>query len=359
MKLGRESQEEAERDMTKTQGEPDQRSRRSGSRGWLRLLSAENILAAVTFLALFYIPYMVTGYTVFVVPQYMLFGVLAMTLALLWGLGGMVSFGQGGFFAIGAYALGVTLQRYDGALGPWIGLALAVVIGFAIAAALGYFLFTADVRPSYFVVVTLALSTIVYVVANSESDLTGGFNGMFVERFSLPLFPGVELSIAGDLAAYYVVFGFTLLSYLFFRVLQRSAFGRVLVSIRENEDRTRALGYNTAIYKTIAFGVSGGVAALAGAFYATDAGFISPSLGGVLFSTSVVVWVAIGGREYFIGALLGALGISILSNALNSLIPEYWQLILGTLFVLVIVFFRKGLVGSLLLLPGALRRRRG
>ncbi len=100
------------------------------------------------------------------------------------------------------------------------------------------------------------------------------------------------------------------------------------------------------------------MAALAGGFYATDAGFVSPNLGGVLFSTSVVVWVAVGGRGYFIGALVGAIGISVLSNTLNSLIPEYWQLILGVLFVLVIVFFRRGLVGSLLRLPQYLQGRR-
>jgi ABC-type branched-subunit amino acid transport system permease subunit len=125
--------------------------------------------------------------------------------------------------------------------------------------------------------------------------------------------------------------------------------------VRENEDRTRALGYNTALYKTFAFAISGAVAAMAGGVYATDAGFVSPSLGGVLFSTTVVVWVAVGGRGYYIGALVGAIGISVLSNALNSLIPEYWQLILGVLFVLVIVFFRRGLVGSLLRIPQYMR----
>jgi urea transport system permease protein len=324
-----------------------------------RWTGPENVVAFVLFLALFYVPYLMVGYPVFVLPQYMLFGVLALTLCLLWGFAGMVSFGQGAFFAIGAYALGITLQRMEGAASPWLGLLLAGVVGAALAGLIGYFLFSADVRDSYFVLVTLAISTIVYVVANSQSDLTGGFNGMFVERVSFPLPGGATLSLASDLSAYYTVFAFTLLTYIGFRLLQRSRFGRVLVGIRENEDRTRALGYNTALYKTYAFAVSGGVAGLAGALYATDAGFVSPSLGGVLFSTGVVVWVAVGGREYFVGALIGALAISVLSNALNSLIPAYWQLLLGVLFVLVIVFFRRGLIGSALQLPEYLRGRRG
>lgn len=325
----------------------------------MRWASPENVLAVLLFVALFYVPYLVVGYPVFILPQYMLFGVLALTLCLLWGFGGIVSFGQGAFFAIGAYSLGITLQRLDSTLSPWVGLLLALVLGAAVAGVIGYFLFTADVRDSYFVLVTLAISTIVYVIANSQSDLTGGFNGMYVERITLPLPGGASLNVTSDLAIYYTVFVFTLLAYLGFRLLQASPFGQVLVGIRENEDRTRALGYNTALYKTCAFAASGAVAALAGALYATDAGFVSPSLGGVLFSTGVVVWVAVGGRDYYVGALIGAIAISVLSNVLNSLIPEYWQLLLGVLFVLVIVFFRRGLIGSLLQLPEYMRGHRG
>jgi urea ABC transporter permease protein UrtC len=325
----------------------------------MRWANPENVLAALLFVALFYVPYLVVGYPVFILPQYMLFGVLALTLCLLWGFGGMVSFGQGAFFAIGAYALGITLQRFDSTAAPWLGILLALVLGAAVAGTIGYFLFTAGVRDSYFVLVTLAISTIVYVIANSQSELTGGFNGMFVERVTFQLIGEASLSLGSDLAIYYTVFAFTLLAYLGFRLLQASPFGRVLVGIRENEDRTRALGYNTALYKTWAFAISGAVAALAGALYATDAGFVSPSLGGVLFSTGVVVWVAVGGRDYYVGALIGAIAISVLSNVLNSLIPGFWQLLLGILFVLVIVFFRRGLIGSLLQVPQYVRGRRG
>jgi urea ABC transporter permease protein UrtC len=337
-----------------TEQDPTTPARRARLRSWV---SGENVLAVLLFVALFYVPYLVAGYPVFILPQYMLFGVLALTLCLLWGLGGMVSFGQGAFFAIGGYSLGVVIRDLSGASGPWLGLALALGLGSLLAAGVGYFLFSANVRDSYFVLVTLALSTIAEVVANSESQLTGGFNGMFVKRVTLSL-PGGGVSLTGDLSAYYVILAFTALSYLFFRLLQRSAFGRVLVSIRENEERTRALGYNTALYKTIAFAVSGGVASLAGALYTTDAGFISPNLGGVIFSTGVVTWVAIGGRRYFIGALIGALSISALSDQLNAAIPKYWQLILGLLFVLVVMFFRRGVVGTLLELPGLRRVHR-
>ncbi len=323
-----------------------------------RWFDLHNGLAVAVFVALFYVPYLTAGYAVFILPQYMLFGVLALTLCLLWGLGGMVSFGQGALFAVGAYAFGITLQHQDGAVGPWLGLLVGALLGALIAGVIGYFLFTANVRDSYFVLVTLAISTIVYVVANSQSGLTGGFNGMYVDRATFSLFGAVDVSLKGDLSMYYTALAVTVLAYVGFRLLEVSAFGRILVSIRENEERTRALGFNTALYKTVAFAISGAVAAGAGGLYATDAGFVSPSLGGVLFSTGVVVWVAVGGRGYFIGALLGAIGISALSNALNSVIPEFWQLILGVLFVLVIVFFRRGLIGSLLQIPTYVRGRR-
>lgn len=333
-----------------TDGGEETGNGRQRERRWLRWLRGENLVAVALFVALFYVPYLVVGYWVYILPQYMLFGVLALTLVLLWGFGGMVSFGQGAFFAIGAYAFGITIQNVGGGSGPWLGLLVGIMLGAALAGAIGYFLFSANVRDAYFVLVTLAISTIVYVTANSQSGLTGGFNGMYVDRVTLSVFD-IGVSLKSDLAMYYVAFLVTLLAYLGFRVLQWSSFGRVLVSIRENEDRTRALGFNTAMYKTVAFALSGAVAALAGGFYATDAGFVSPSLGGVLFSTGVVVWVAVGGRGYFAGGLVGAIGISILSNSLNSLIPDYWQLLLGVLFVLVILFFRRGLVGSLLQVP--------
>ncbi|MEU9166216.1 branched-chain amino acid ABC transporter permease [Streptomyces sp. NPDC048420] len=329
--------------------------RRPATAAVRRWASGENIAASAVFVALFYVPYVFTGYPVFVLPQYMLFGVLAMSLCLLWGLGGMVSFGQAAFFIVGSYSMGIAVRDIAGSLGPWAGIAMGVAIAVAAAGAVGYFLFSARVRDSYFVLVTLAISTVAQVVANSASGLTGGFNGMFVPRVALDL-PGLAISLESDLGAYYVIFLLTLLTYLGLRTLQRSAFGKVLVSIRENEERTESLGYNTALRKTLAFAIAGGVAALAGAFYATDAGFVSPDLGGVLFSTNVVVWVAIGGRQHLLGAIVGAIGISALSNQLNAWIPTYWQLLLGLLFFVVIAFFRRGLVGTVLAIRLPMRR---
>lgn len=312
-----------------------------------RLLRGENLLALLLFPPLFIVPMVASGYLTYILPQYLLFGVLAMTLTLLWGHVGMVSFGQAAFFAIGAYSLGAMTGSGYGPGMVWVGLAVAIMVTGAIAGGVGYFLFSANVRGSYFVVVTLALSTIAQVVATSESQLTGGFNGMFVPRVTLDV-GFASLSLISDVSTYYTISTLTLLAYVGFRVLEGSAFGRILVSIRENEERTRSLGYNTAVIKTAAFAISGIVAGLAGALYATTAGFVAPNLAGVLFSTSVVVWVAIGGRRYFISGLIGAVVISLLSSKLNSEYPLLWQLLLGVLFLGVVTLLRRGAIDQLL-----------
>ena len=125
-----------------------------------------------------------------------------------------------------------------------------------------------------------------------------------------------------------------------------SKFGKILIGIRENEDRILALGYNTSFYKTLVFAISGLLAGLAGSIYGSHAGFVDPSLARVLFSTEVIVWVAIGGRNSLIGSLTGGILVASLSNYLNSITPEYWQLIIGIIFIIVIILFRGGLAGG-------------
>lgn len=315
---------------------------------WLRrgVRPTENAAAVAVFLILLAIPFFQTGYTIYIVPQYVLFGVLAMSLGLLWGFAGILSFGQAAFFTIGAYAMGITLKNLAPGVGAAGGFALAALIGFAVAGLVGYFLFSGGVRGSYFVLVTLAISVITERVAISQSQITGGFNGMFIDRMALPI-PVLDGRPLSDVGMYFLVWAFALVLYVALRILVRAKFGRVLVGIRENEERTESLGFQSNLYKTLAFGLSGAVAAAAGALYGTHAQFVAPSLAGVLFSTEVVVWVALGGRSSLLGALLGGVLLASLSNYLSAFIPEYWQLALGLLFILVIGFLRGGVADVL------------
>jgi urea ABC transporter permease protein UrtC len=311
-----------------------------------RLLT-ESAAAAVVFAGVAVLPLFTAGYSIYILPQYLLYGILAMSLGLLWGVTGILSFGQAAFFAIGAYTMGLAAQRQLGGEPGYIGLLASLAAGAGLAGLVGYFLFSAGVRDVYFVVVTLALSIIVEQIAVSQSAVTGGYNGMFIPRVAFGLSGDRRIDLNDDTVIYYVVLLVTAVIYVLLRALLRSPFGKGLVAIRENEDRTIALGFNTPLYKTAAFALSGAIACLSGALYGTHANFVSPSLAGPLFSTQVVVWAAIGGRHSFLGTLLGAVGVSALSNYLTAITPEYWQLIVGLIFIVVIVAFRGGVAGAI------------
>jgi urea transport system permease protein len=320
--------------------------------GW-RLSVSETAVAAVAFVLLALLPILASGYLIYILPQYMLYGVMAMSVALLWGNCGILSIGQAGFFAIGAYAMGLCF-RWISAVNPaYAALLIALLAGAILAGLVGHFLFRAGVRSPYFVLVSLAISIMVEQVAVSQSQVTGGWNGMYIERMSLTLGPWGQVPLFDDIPMYYLVLVVVATIYVLLRWLVGSKFGKVLAGIRENEDRVIALGFDTSTYKTLAFMISGTLAAFAGALYGTHAGFVSPSLGGVLFSTEAVVWVAIGGRSSLLAALLAAIVVASLSNYLSALIPGYWPLVLGTLFITVIIFFRDGVAGAI----GAAQRR--
>jgi len=310
-------------------------------------LYSETTVAVVIFVLLAALPLLVSGYSIYILPQYLLYGMLAMSLGILWGFTGILSFGQAAFFALGAYAMGLAAKWGVTGNPAYVGLLASLVVGAGLAAVVGYFLFSVGVRDVYFVLVTLALSIMVEQITVSQSQITGGYNGMFVPRFSLSFGVGPELDLSSDAAIYYVVLPVVAAVYFLLRWLLKCPMGKVLVGIRENEDRVISLGFNTSLFKTAAFALSGAIACLAGALYGVHANFVSPSLAGVLFSTEVVVWVAIGGRESLLGALFGAVGVSALSNYLTAVIPEYWQLVVGIIFVVVIVGFKGGLAGAI------------
>ncbi|MGH7069718.1 MAG: branched-chain amino acid ABC transporter permease, partial [Acetobacteraceae bacterium] len=229
---------------------------------------SEEQIAVAVFIVLAAVPVFAGGYLVYVLPQYMLYGILAMSLVLIWGFAGILSFGQSAFFAVGGYAIGLAL-KHGGPIDPaLLGILGAIAAGAALAALCGYFLFSAGVRGMYFVLVTLALSIMTTQIATSQSAITGGFNGMFVQRISLRLPGGSQLPLNGDAAMYFFVLGVVVIVYFILRGLRLSRFGKVLIGIRENEDRALALGYRASLYKTAAFTLSGALAALAGALYA-------------------------------------------------------------------------------------------
>ena len=297
------------------------------------------------FALLTFIPVIFKGYIVFILPQYILFGVLAMSLAFIWGNAGILSFGQASFFAIGGYTFGLLIKFFPEINHFFLGSLIVIFLGFVVAVITSYFLFSAGVKATYFVLATLALSILTEQLAVTKSTLTGGWNGLFVDRINIKVGDFTLLDLSGDVKFFYLILFISLIIYLILNYLENNKIGKVLRGIRENENRMLAMGYKTSFYKTVAFGVSGSVAALAGALYAAHASFISPSIAGVLFSTEVVVWVAIGGRYSLLGAFTGGIIVSFLSSYLSTITPQYWQLFLGIIFIVTIIFFKDGLAG--------------
>lgn len=324
----------------------------------LRRLGGEDKLAILCFIGLALLPLATQGYLLYILPQYFMYGLLAVSLAILWGFGGIISFGQAAFFALGGYAMGLAMKEIGFGNPAYLGILLGILVAGGVALILGYFLFSAGVRSTYFVLATLALSIIVEQLAKSQADITGGWNGLYVDRLSLTLGPWVDVSLFPDMPMYYFVLVLTVVAYGLVVWLMRGRFGKIVVGLRENEDRMAALGFDASLYKTLAFALSGMLAGFAGAIYATHAAFVSPVLAGVLFSTQVVIWVAIGGRHSLLGAFAGGVLVSTVSNFLNAEFPLYWQLIVGILFVVVIVLFRGGLAGMVEDLGRRLERQR-
>jgi urea ABC transporter permease protein UrtC len=295
---------------------------------------------------LFLLPLVLTEYLAFLAGQYMLFGLLAMSLGLIWGYAGILSFGQAAFFGVGAYTMALSFQHITAVNPAYVGLVVTVVLTGALSFAMGWFYFRADVTDDYFVIVTLALPVIFQRLATTFSDVTGGFQGIFVGRMELTA-PGITVPLADDRLYYYVILFALLGGYFLCRKLLNTHFGRVLVAIRENEERTKSLGYDTARYKTLTFTFSGILAGIAGALYASLSAFVSPTLTGFLLSTEVVIWVALGGRMILLGAVGGGIVVGGLSTALSGTFPQAYILILGIVFISVVVLFPKGIFGTL------------
>jgi urea ABC transporter permease protein UrtC len=297
------------------------------------------------------VPLVTTRYLAFLSAQFLLFALLGLSLGLIWGYGGILSFGHAAFFGLGAYCMAWSYEYLAVGVNPgYIGLVAAVVVPSLLALLLSVFLFYSEVRDVYFVIITLAVSVILEQLATSSGimfDIFGGFNGLFLPRFAIS-FPGMFEFTLNDRMFYILSVVAIVAAYLGCRRLVLSHFGQVLIAIRENEDRTQALGYNTARYKTLVFGFSAGLAGIAGALYAALAGFVSPTLLGFALSTEVVIWVAVGGRQYLAGAILGSIIVNALSSGLSEAISNRYLLVLGLLFILVVVAFQRGIAGPVI-----------
>ena len=269
----------------------------------------------------------------------MIMAIFALSLDLLVGWTGLVSFGHAAYFGVGAYALAM-LSPKAAAVGLWSSLALAV--GAAALCALVVGVFVLRTRGIYFIMVTLAFAQMFYFVFH-DTKIGGGSDGRYVNvRPDASILGFTPIDLDKPVQLYYGVLVLLVLVFVFLQLLLRSPFGRALQGIRANEQRMRALGFPVGRYKLAAFTIAGALAGLAGYLLAAQTGFVNPELVAWNQSGNVLLMVILGGAGTPYGPIVGAFALTLL-HELFSTITTHWQLWLGIAIVLIVLFMPGGL----------------
>ena len=315
-------------------------------------------------LALLVAPSILSEFRLGLLGKFLTFAILALSLNLIWGYAGMLSLGQAVFFGLGAYAMAMFLKlEAAGDRLPdfmfwsgletlplfwapfkyaWFALPMTFIIPAALAGGIGYLVFRSRITGVYFALITQALALMVSILFVGQQPYTGGTNGItnYSTLFGFPV-----VSTETQLVFYYVTVGVLVSIYLLFHWVVASRFGRLLVAMRDDENRVRFMGYNPVVLKTLVFAVSGGIAGVAGALYVPQVGIISPSNMGILPSIEIAVWVAVGGRGTLLGPIIGALLVNSAKSGLSESFPAFWQFFLGGLFIGAVLLFPSGIIG--------------
>ncbi|WP_246257879.1 ABC transporter permease subunit [Pararobbsia alpina] len=284
-------------------------------------------------------PWLFDTYLLNVLIKAFFFAIVALTVDVLWGYAGYLTFGQSAFFGVGAYAAGLVFTHQGFSSGYAIlALVLAVVVAGAIGAVVGWLSFYRGASPFFATVISLVLPIVLTQALLSGGEWTGSSSGLTgFETFDL------------SLEAWYWIAGgaLTALAALAW-VIMRSDGARVLTAIRDNESRCAFLGIDTSIVKIALLVGTAAVAGAAGFGYGAFSGVVAPELTGFVFGTELIIWVALGGRGTLWGPMIGAVLINVATAYLSGRVPFAWPLILGAAFVIVIVLLPQGLVPVLL-----------
>lgn len=335
-------------------------------------LAAGLVLGAIVLFAV--APAVLTDFRLILLARYLCIAMVAVGIGLAWGQGGMLVLGQGVFFGIGGYLMAMHLKLADAGAGgvpdfmllygtgdvpvwweplrsPAVTLIAIVALPALLAGLIGYLVFRRAVRGAYFAILSQALAAAFAILLIGQQQTTGGTNGLNGFRG----FFGYDLNDpANKEMLYYIAAGVLLVMVVIVWQLRRSRFGELLIAVRDQENRTRFLGYNPALVKTVAYVIAAVFAAIGGALFVPVVGIISPADVGVLPSIMFLAGVAIGGRTTLLGPVLGSIAVSWTGTALSESFPGAWTYLQGALFILIVGFLPAGLAG----LPHLVRRLR-
>jgi branched-chain amino acid transport system permease protein len=273
--------------------------------------------------------------------EILIWGLLAMSSDLLIGYTGMISFGHSAFFGLGMYGAAAALLTVSP---PNLWLAVGYGLIGAAGAALFVAYFSTRLRDIYFAITTLIFSQIFYVIIFTWTDVTGGENGLTFRRPALSI-PWLYATPFTNETLHWFVLAVVTASYLTLRRITQSPFGMVLQSIRENESRTRAIGYPVERYKVVAVMLSGLFAGLAGALYAIQNRFAAPDFVYFLVSGETVIFNVMGGIGTLVGPIVGAGFFLLLREMLSRFFTEYYLIPVGIIFIAMVIFMPQGLLG--------------
>jgi len=282
----------------------------------------------------------------FILVQVLVFALLALSLDFVFGYAGLLSFGHAAMFGAGGYAAALLITEVTA--NALAVLPLSMLTGVAVAAVIGWF--SVRARGIYFAMLTLAFAQMFYVVAFSDlpatvlgvESITGGDNGIY----GIALYELVGVDLSARINYYFLTLLLVALSLAFLVRLANSPFGRVLQGIRENEERIAFIGYDVQRYKVIGFAISGGFAGLAGGLYVPFQSVAHPQLLHWTISGELVVMLLLGGMGTLWGPMLGAASVIILEEMLSGVAA--WEIILGGIFVIVVIFAPRGLAGVII-----------
>ena len=317
-------------------------------------------------------PLHLSTFTITLLGKYACYAMLALSVDLVWGYCGILTLGHGAFFALGGYAMGMHLMRQIGERGvyghpvlpdfmvflnwqelPWywwgfssfpFSMFMVLFVPGALAFVFGWFAFRSRVNGVYLSIITQAMTYALLLAFFRNEMGFGGNNGLTDFKDLLGFSLQADTMRVGLLVASLLLLG---ASYALCRAVTESRLGRVVVAIRDAEDRSRFLGYRVEHYKLWIFVLSALIAGLAGALYVPQVGIINPGEFAPLNSIELVVWVAIGGRGTLYGALAGALLVNFSKTYFTGALPDAWLFVLGSLFILGALFLPRGVVGIL------------
>jgi branched-chain amino acid transport system permease protein len=313
----------------------------------MKLIVGRKYLVAVLLcLALFPLgaPTLFSDFYVDLLTKIMIFGIALLGYDIIAGYTGLVSLGHAMFFGLGGYCAAYSTKALSTHnLFPMLGVALLCALGVGLL--VGYF--SIQTKGIFFVFLTLAFAQFFYLAAFNLTTITGGDNGITLPKVTIGIPKVWEVMVSRPLGFYYLALGFLVLAYLWCHRVISSPFGKILVAIRENEERVSFLGFNVRRIKMKAFMISAFLGVTAGVLYATYNDFVSPGMLHWTLSGDFILMSVLGGMGTLIGPVLGGAIILYVGDLLSSL-TENWMIFIGSFFVLTILFAPQGILGLML-----------